>query len=572
MTSAGDAGSTSAGSHRCPSPSARRASRSCMGVYVGLSLAMDPHRLPRARTPGPRSPPSRRWTAAARPDPDVGYWAEAGIPTDPFTRSTRRRNSRTAAGWRVTTLPLIEAARPLYAAGGYRPSCCCPCSAPSASAFARRSVARRSRATRRVGRLLGGGALLTGASSTPSTSGSTRSGVACIVARWRCSSTRRRRAAGGRALAAGRSSAWRPRCAPRRSSMPLSPSGSAAARRCGASARPPLSASAWPPLVGFAASGSATVALEGWVGGLSRATRARGAATSARPASGDRLAEAMHPLWCNRRREPRARRWAGWPRSPCWSSMRADRRGEVELAWRFSPWPARTPTSLGAGRAWVRARPAARLPDRARRAAPAPTPRGALGARARDRGGRAPVGVRVPVRSAAAGRNGEGATRSRRDPAGDPRASPRSRGARCGSLGAGPPSRWGSRCWASCGWANDRARSTSSSTTSRNRAEAVVIAARRSSCVRGVRSSSTSTWLSANGDETFDRRRRRGLAAGHEPLRCSSEDTEVPPPDALPDGVIEVSPARFSTSIGSSLDFAFLMHRERTCVRSCTSR
>ena len=75
-------------------------------------------------------------------DPDVGYWAEDLDPTGrlhPLWYTTRLGDR-----WvNVTTLPMIEAAAPLYRLGGYRLALLLPMLGGVAAAFAGRALARR---------------------------------------------------------------------------------------------------------------------------------------------------------------------------------------------------------------------------------------------------------------------------------------------------------------------------------------------------------------------------------------------------------------------------------------------
>lgn len=111
-------------------------------VYVGLSFLMDPHGYLGTDT-GAKVATLEMMTRQDTIDPDVGYWAEEQDPKGrlhPLFQATAREDG----GWvAVTTLPMLELARPLYAAGGYRATLLLPMLGAVGAAFAARAVARR---------------------------------------------------------------------------------------------------------------------------------------------------------------------------------------------------------------------------------------------------------------------------------------------------------------------------------------------------------------------------------------------------------------------------------------------
>ena len=82
--------------------------------------------------------------------PDLGYWA---APFDPTGRvHPIYQVAKIAHGWvQVTTLPMLELARPLYDLGGYRATLLLPMLGAIGAAFAARSLARRARRSEAAG-------------------------------------------------------------------------------------------------------------------------------------------------------------------------------------------------------------------------------------------------------------------------------------------------------------------------------------------------------------------------------------------------------------------------------------
>lgn len=75
--------------------------------------------------------------------PDIGYWAEALDPSGALHPVHHAQRRPDGAWVGVTTLPMLEAAQPLYRWGGYRAALLIPMVGGVASAFAARQVARR---------------------------------------------------------------------------------------------------------------------------------------------------------------------------------------------------------------------------------------------------------------------------------------------------------------------------------------------------------------------------------------------------------------------------------------------
>lgn len=75
--------------------------------------------------------------------PDIGYWAEEQDPGGGLhpVHQTRRQSDGSWVG--VTTLPMLQLARPLYELGGYRATLVLPMLGGVAAAFAARHLARR---------------------------------------------------------------------------------------------------------------------------------------------------------------------------------------------------------------------------------------------------------------------------------------------------------------------------------------------------------------------------------------------------------------------------------------------
>lgn len=75
--------------------------------------------------------------------PDIGYWAE-DLDPDGSVHPIHHTRRRSDGSWvAVTTLPMLEAAVPLYRWGGYRATLILPMLAGVATAFAARAVSRR---------------------------------------------------------------------------------------------------------------------------------------------------------------------------------------------------------------------------------------------------------------------------------------------------------------------------------------------------------------------------------------------------------------------------------------------
>lgn len=111
-------------------------------VYVGLSFAMSTEGYLGTDT-GAKVATLEVMQRRATSDPDVGYWAEDLDPDGdlhPLYQTEKRDEGRWVA---VTTLPMLQAGRPLYDLGGYRAALLLPMLGAVAAAFAARSLARR---------------------------------------------------------------------------------------------------------------------------------------------------------------------------------------------------------------------------------------------------------------------------------------------------------------------------------------------------------------------------------------------------------------------------------------------
>lgn len=110
-------------------------------TYVGLSFCMDPHGYLGADT-GAKVATLEVMVDGGTARPVLGYWAADLDPVGELhpVFDTRREGNE----WvNVTTLPMLEAARPLYAVGGYRLALLLPMLGAVGAAFAGRSIARR---------------------------------------------------------------------------------------------------------------------------------------------------------------------------------------------------------------------------------------------------------------------------------------------------------------------------------------------------------------------------------------------------------------------------------------------
>jgi hypothetical protein len=111
-------------------------------VYVGLSFLMDPHGYLGTDT-GAKVATLDRMVDRGTARPDLGYWAAERDP-DGSLHPVHDAVPNDEGEWvHVTTLPMLEAARPLYAAGGYRLALLLPMLGSVGAAFAARAIARR---------------------------------------------------------------------------------------------------------------------------------------------------------------------------------------------------------------------------------------------------------------------------------------------------------------------------------------------------------------------------------------------------------------------------------------------
>lgn len=117
-----------------------------LAVYAGLSLLMDPHGYLGTDT-GAKVATLEVMSRSGTGDPDVGYWA-ADLDPKGTLHPLYQATPRVDGGWvAVTTLPMLELARPLYDLAGYRAALLLPMLGAVGAAFASRAVARRVGAT-----------------------------------------------------------------------------------------------------------------------------------------------------------------------------------------------------------------------------------------------------------------------------------------------------------------------------------------------------------------------------------------------------------------------------------------
>jgi len=112
-----------------------------LAAYVALSLLLDPSGYLGTDT-GAKVATLEAMDRAGSARPDVGYWAETWDPdgvVHPLYQSKRVGDGDWVA---VTTLPMLEAARPLYALGGYRAVLLLPMLGGVACALGARRLAR----------------------------------------------------------------------------------------------------------------------------------------------------------------------------------------------------------------------------------------------------------------------------------------------------------------------------------------------------------------------------------------------------------------------------------------------
>lgn len=111
-------------------------------VYVVVSLALDPEGHLGTDT-GAKVYTLEVMDRLGTVDPDIGYWAEDHDP-DGVLHPIYQTRLRDDGGWvAVTTLPVLQLARPLYALGGYRATLLLPMLGSVGVAFGARSLARR---------------------------------------------------------------------------------------------------------------------------------------------------------------------------------------------------------------------------------------------------------------------------------------------------------------------------------------------------------------------------------------------------------------------------------------------
>lgn len=109
-------------------------------VLVGLTVNPDGHL---GTDTGTKVYTLETMDRAGRADPDIGYWA-ADLDPDGSVHPIFQTRPRADGGWvAITTLPVLELARPLYAVGGYRATLLLPMLGSIGVAFAARSLAAR---------------------------------------------------------------------------------------------------------------------------------------------------------------------------------------------------------------------------------------------------------------------------------------------------------------------------------------------------------------------------------------------------------------------------------------------
>lgn len=111
-------------------------------VYIALSLLMSPKGYLGTDT-GAKVATLEVMDQRGTASPDVGYWAERWDP-DGEVHPLYQTRHLTDGNWvAVTTLPMLEVARPLYGLGGYRATLLLPMLGALGCAFAARALARR---------------------------------------------------------------------------------------------------------------------------------------------------------------------------------------------------------------------------------------------------------------------------------------------------------------------------------------------------------------------------------------------------------------------------------------------
>jgi hypothetical protein len=111
-------------------------------VYVALSLAMDPSGYLGTDT-GAKVATLEAMDRAGTTSPDVGYWAERWDPDGKVHPLYQTRHMEDGSWVAVTTLPMLEAALPLYRLAGYRLALLIPMLGGLACAVSARAIARR---------------------------------------------------------------------------------------------------------------------------------------------------------------------------------------------------------------------------------------------------------------------------------------------------------------------------------------------------------------------------------------------------------------------------------------------
>lgn len=111
-------------------------------LYLLMSLALDPNGHLGTDT-GAKVYTLEVMDRLGTADPDIGYWAE-DLDPEGVVHPIYQTRARHDGGWvAVTTLPVLELARPLYAIGGYRATLLLPMLGSVGVAFGARSLAMR---------------------------------------------------------------------------------------------------------------------------------------------------------------------------------------------------------------------------------------------------------------------------------------------------------------------------------------------------------------------------------------------------------------------------------------------
>lgn len=263
-----------------------------LATYIGLALLNDPGGTLGTDT-GAKVYTLEIMTARDTASPEIGYWAEELDPDGSV--HPVHQTARTDDGWvAVTTLPMLEAAAPLYDLGGYRMALVLPMLGAVATALAARALARQMDPD-------GDGAVamwMVGLASPVVVYAldlwEHTLGVACVA--WALVLLLRIVEGGSVAPALGAGALLGLGAVMRNEVLvyALVSVGVTCVLILRDDRRLPRSLlTGATAVVGFGAAFLANAALEGWVGGLSRADRATGTASSATSVTGSELRERL---------------------------------------------------------------------------------------------------------------------------------------------------------------------------------------------------------------------------------------------------------------------------------------